>query len=62
MDTDYLEEINMLTYLLVLIGLALLCGGWALFQLWLGKRDPDKAGGYQPGCGACSQRDCPKQQ
>jgi hypothetical protein len=52
----------MLTYLLVLIGLALLCGGWALFQLWLGKRDPDKAGGYQPGCGACSQRDCPKHQ
>ena len=52
----------MLTYLLVLIGLALLCGGWALLQLWLGKRDPDKAGGYQPGCGACSQRDCPKHQ
>ena len=51
----------MLTYLLVLIGLALLCGGWALFQLWLEKQDPDKAEGYKPGCGACARRDCPSQ-
>jgi len=52
----------MITYLLVLIGLALLCGGWALFQLWLEKQDPEKAGGYRPGCSACTRRDCPEHQ
>lgn len=50
----------MLTYLFALLGLVLLCAAWALFQHWLGKRDPDKAGGYRQGCEACSQRDCPK--
>ena len=52
----------MLKYLFVLLGLVLLCAGWALFQLWVGKRDPDKAVGYRQGCKACSQRDCPKDQ
>jgi len=52
----------MLKYLLVLLGLVLLCAGWALFQLWVGKGDPDKAGGYRQGCKACSQQDCPKEQ
>jgi hypothetical protein len=49
----------MLIYALSLLGLVALCAGWMLFQLWLERQDPDKQGGYQPGCGACSRRECP---
>lgn len=28
-------------HLIAILGLALLCGAWMVFQLWLKKKDPD---------------------
>jgi len=48
----------MLTHFFALLGLVLLCAGWMVFQLWLGRQDPDKNEGFRPGCGACSSKEC----
>ncbi|MFK5987148.1 MAG: hypothetical protein QM479_17195 [Pseudomonadota bacterium] len=48
----------MLTYVLVLIGLPVLCVLWILFQSWLAKINPEYKG-YQAGCGGCN-RSCGK--
>ena len=47
----------MIDYLISLLGLTLLCAGWMVFQLWLKKQDPERAG-YKPGCGACQGGSC----
>ena len=47
----------MIGYLISLLGLTLLCAGWMMFQLWLKRQDPDRAG-YKPGCGACQGGSC----
>ncbi len=47
----------MFGYLMSLLGLTLLCAGWMVFQLWLKKQDPQRAG-YKPGCGACQGGSC----
>jgi hypothetical protein len=49
----------MLIHFFALLGLVLLCAGWMLFQLWLGRQDPDKKAGFRPGCGACKSNSCP---
>ncbi len=48
----------MLTNALALLGLILLCAGWMLFQIWLGRQDPSRKEGFRPGCGACSSKGC----
>ncbi len=48
----------MLTHLLTLLGLVLLCAGWMLFQLWLGRQNPEKKNVFRLGCGACSNKGC----
>ncbi|MBT8109494.1 MAG: hypothetical protein KJO27_02100 [Gammaproteobacteria bacterium] len=46
----------MMTYFLALLALVLLCGLWAIFQLWLARHDPDaKARSLK--CGGCSRQD-----
>lgn len=46
----------MTSYLLSLALIVALCGGWAVFQLWLEKHDPD-ARQRATKCGACSRKD-----
>ena len=43
----------MTTYLTVLLAIALLCGAWGVFQLWLAKHDPELAE-QGNSCGNCS--------
>jgi hypothetical protein len=43
-------------YLLPLLAIVALCAGWALFQLWLDRHDPD-ARQRSHKCGACSRKD-----
>ncbi|MGB5333418.1 MAG: hypothetical protein WBM80_06015 [Woeseiaceae bacterium] len=46
----------MMTYILSLLALILLCGLWAVFQLWLSRHDPDaKARSLK--CGGCGRQD-----
>ena len=40
-------------YLVVLLAIAALCAGWALFHLWLSKHDPELAARANK-CGNCS--------
>jgi len=40
-------------YLIVLLGVAALCGGWAVFQAWLSKHEPELAERANK-CGNCS--------
>ena len=42
-----------MNYLLPLAALVALCAGWALFQLWLGRRDAEVAARLNK-CGNCS--------
>ncbi len=46
----------MSTYLIPLLAIIALCAFWGIFQLWLGKVDPD-AGERPQKCGACGRRD-----
>ena len=48
----------MLRYLLPILGLAALCAGWVLFQLWLKRVDPDAPNPDTrcAGCGGCRSR------
>ncbi|MCP4992542.1 MAG: hypothetical protein GY934_01970 [Gammaproteobacteria bacterium] len=48
----------MLVHIISLAGLILLCVAWVLFQQWLTRQDPERYGGYQPGCGACGKGSC----
>ena len=43
----------MLNYLIPLLAIILLCAFWAVFQLWLSRRDPDAARRMQK-CGNCA--------
>ncbi len=47
----------MIGYILAVLGLAALCGGWILMQMWTGKLDPEQ-GEYKGGCAACNAADC----
>ncbi len=57
----------MLTYLLSIIGLVVLCVLWVLFQLWLGKHDPQhransiQCGGCKDPCGEMLQEKKPEE-
>jgi hypothetical protein len=42
-----------LDYLIGLLAIAALCGGWGLFQLWLSRHDAEAAGRINR-CGNCS--------
>lgn len=44
------------TYLVPLLVLVLLCGLWAVFQLWLSRHDPD-AKTKSLKCGGCGRQD-----
>jgi hypothetical protein len=47
----------MLSYLLSILGLAVLTALWMVFQLWLKKQDPEREEGCV-GCGAnCKRQD-----
>jgi len=39
-------------YLLAILGLAVLCGAWVAFQLWLRKSDPEGVS-LESRCGHC---------
>ena len=41
----------MLAHLFAVVGLALLCGGWVLFQRWIARHDPEAPGVEGRGCG-----------
>ena len=41
-----------MTYLLALLAIVVLCGGWAIFQLWLARHDAE-AGRRLNKCGNC---------
>ena len=43
----------MIDYFLAALGLAMLCAGWVLIQLWMAKSNPDKED-IALCCGACS--------
>ena len=43
-------------YLLPLLAIVVLCGAWAVFQIWLDRHDPE-AKRRSLKCGACSRRD-----
>jgi len=43
----------MTQYLVALLTIVVLCAGWAVFQLWLGKHDPELAARANK-CGNCS--------
>ena len=43
----------MMNYLVPLLVIVALCAGWAVFQLWLSRHDPDVAERMQK-CGNCS--------
>ena len=43
----------MTQYLVPLLAIALLCGGWGVFHLWLAKQDPELAERANK-CGNCS--------
>jgi len=44
------------SYLLPLLAVILLCAGWASFQIWLSRHDPDaKARSLK--CGGCGRKD-----
>ena len=43
----------MTQYLVPLLAIAVLCAGWAVFQLWLSKHDPELAARANK-CGNCS--------
>jgi hypothetical protein len=45
----------MLNYAYSLLAVVLLCAFWAVFQLWLERRDPDTAARAQK-CGGCGRR------
>ena len=47
----------MTQYLLPLLFISALCGGWVLFQGWLAKKDKTYRG-YKAGCGACGDGGC----
>lgn len=48
----------MLNYLIGLAAIVILCGGWAVFQVWLSRHDPEAAGRINR-CGNCScERHC----
>ena len=42
----------MMSYALPLLAVVLLCAGWAIFQLWLSRHDPD-ANRRSLKCGDC---------
>ncbi len=46
----------MLNSLLVLLAVVLLCAGWAVFQIWLSRHDPD-ANQCLRNCGDCNCKD-----
>ena len=46
-----------MNYLIGLLAIVALCAGWAAFQLWLSRHDPEAAGRINR-CGNCS---CEKQ-
>jgi hypothetical protein len=46
-----------MNHFLALLGLAGLCGMWAMFQWWLRKKQADYQG-YKAGCGACQNDNC----
>ena len=43
----------MMTYVYALLGLVVLCVFWAVFQLWLGTKDPETAERGNK-CGGCN--------
>ena len=45
----------MTSYIIPLLAVVALCAGWAVFQLWLAKHDPD-ARKRSLKCGACSRK------
>jgi hypothetical protein len=47
----------MWTHGLAVLGLAALCGLWAVFQRWLAGRDPGIPG-IEDGCGSCARVRC----
>ena len=42
-----------MSYLVALLAIIALCAGWAVFQLWLSRQDPD-AGERMQKCGNCA--------
>ncbi|HSG58651.1 MAG TPA: hypothetical protein VLA06_03895 [Woeseiaceae bacterium] len=51
-----------MNYLLALTILVALCAAWALFQLWLGRRDPEVAERLNK-CGNCGcDKQCEREQ
>ena len=44
--------------LIAVLGLALLCGGWVLFQRWIARVDPE-APGVEGNCGRCGGGEAP---
>jgi hypothetical protein len=46
----------MMTYFFPLLSVVALCAFWAIFQVWLSRRDPD-AKTTSPKCGGCVRQD-----
>ncbi len=46
----------MIGYLMPLLAIVILCGAWAVFQIWLDKQDPE-AKRRSLKCGACDRKD-----
>lgn len=46
----------LMTYVLPLLAIVVLCGFWAVFQIWLFKHDPDAKRRSQK-CGGCGRRE-----
>jgi hypothetical protein len=53
----------MLHYLIPILGLAALCGGFVWLQIWIRRHDPDSRSILERGChgrgdGSCGKDDC----
>ena len=49
-----------MNYLIGVVALGVLCGGWVAVQLWIAKHSPGGAQ-FKPCCGACSDH-CRKEE
>jgi len=53
-----------MSYFVALLTVVVLCGGWAAFQFWMSRRDPDVAARLNKcgNCGCAGKSECERSQ